>query len=430
MGWILTILNILLTLNVYIAATVKYDGYKTYRLEPTERHHVRWLRDLKHASESKEIDFWSLPHHPHETVDIMVRPTSQAHLEKSLEQQQVPYNVIIGNVQDVIDGQHGSEEETAPGQELFDYSRYHTYEEIQQWIEDFTAENSHIADELLLTTSFEGRPINGLRLGKKTSHRKAVYFQAGIHAREWISPAMLMYITKLLAENYGRDNIVTRFLDNFDIYIVPLLNVDGYHYTWTQDRMWRKTRSVTPGNRCPGTDLNRNYGYKWGGEGAWHLSCSDVYCGPHPYSEPEINGSTTFLLNRNKTQDFVAFLDFHSYSQMLLSPWSYSASVTSPHDYADQMSAASKMASALERVHGTKYEYGPSVTTLSAPASGCSQDWAYGILGVKYAFIMELRDLGDFGFLLPDNQIIPTGQETFAAVRALAAHLLHEYIQE
>ena len=73
------------------------------------------------------------------------------------------------------------------------------------------------------------------------------------------------------------------------------------------------------------------------GEGAWHLSCSDVYCGPHPYSEPEINGSTSFLLNLNKTQDFVAFLDFHSYSQMLLSPWSYSASVTSPEDYADQV---------------------------------------------------------------------------------------------
>ncbi len=66
----------------------------------------------------------------------------------------------------------------------------------------------------------------------------------------------------------------------------------------------------------------------------------------------------------------------------------------------------------------------------AAPASGCSQDWAYGVLGVKYAFIMELRDLGDFGFLLPDDQIIPTGQETFAAIRALAAHLLQEYIDD
>ena len=84
------------------------------------------------------MDFWRLPHDPHQTVDIMVKPTLQANLEESLDRHQLPYNVIIDNVQDVIDGQHGSDEETDPGLDSFDYSRYHTYEEVGQCLLEAT----------------------------------------------------------------------------------------------------------------------------------------------------------------------------------------------------------------------------------------------------------------------------------------------------
>ena len=55
--------------------------------------------------------------------------------------------------------------------------------------------------------------------------------------------------------------------------------------------------------------------------------------------------------------------------------------------------------------------------------SGSTKDWAYGVLGVKYAFALELRDKGRYGFLLPANQIMPTGMETFAAIKAMAEEL-------
>ena len=53
------------------------------------------------------------------------------------------------------------------------------------------------------------------------------------------------------------------------------------------------------------------------------------------------------------------------------------------------------------------------------PASGGSEDWTYGELGVKYSFSVELRDKGYYGFLLPPDQIIPSGEETFEGLKAL-----------
>ena len=60
----------------------------------------------------------------------------------------------------------------------------------------------------------------------------------------------------------------------------------------------------------------------------------------------------------------------------------------------------------------------PILPILDA-ASGGAEDWTYGTLGVTYSFSVELRDTGRYGFLLPADQIIPTGEETFEGLKAL-----------
>jgi hypothetical protein len=52
--------------------------------------------------------------------------------------------------------------------------------------------------------------------------------------------------------------------------------------------------------------------------------------------------------------------------------------------------------------------------------SGGADDWAKGVAGIKYAYTVELRDDGTYGFLLPASQIVATGKETFAAIKAVA----------
>ncbi|XP_786036.3 carboxypeptidase B [Strongylocentrotus purpuratus] len=408
---------------VAAASAVRYDGYQALRVEPRDDLQLDFLNSLQKELEGK-ISFWSQPLTTKRPTDIVVQPRFQDDLKEILDAKQIKYSVMIDDVQTLIDSQSRSDDDVKISAD-FDYSVYHTYEEIQAWVFEITAAHSAIAQQFQIATSSEGRPINAVKImtgGVGT--KKAVYWQGGIHAREWVSPATVMFITKSLLENYGVDSDVTEILDKFDYYIVPSLNVDGYSYTWTMDRLWRKTRSINSGSVCRGVDPNRNYEYEWGGEGASTSACSDTYRGPTAFSEPEIAGSSSFLLNAN--QEFVCYIDFHSYSQLWLAPWSYTARARLPNDMDDHDEAAAKAVNALQSVYGTEYIYGPSARTLYA-ASGCSEDWGYATLGAKYSYVVELRDTGRYGFLLPANQIIPTGQETYEAVKALCKHMADEY---
>jgi len=55
--------------------------------------------------------------------------------------------------------------------------------------------------------------------------------------------------------------------------------------------------------------------------------------------------------------------------------------------------------------------------------SGGSKDYTYGALKIKYSFALELRDRGRYGFLLPANQIVPTGIETFEGIKVMAREM-------
>lgn len=60
---------------------------------------------------------------------------------------------------------------------------------------------------------------------------------------------------------------------------------------------------------------------------------------------------------------------------------------------------------------------------FSDEASGCSKDWAYGSMGIKYSYVFELRDTGKHGFLLPKKYIVPTAEETLAAFHSIAINM-------
>ncbi len=76
-------------------------------------------------------------------------------------------------------------------------------------------------------------------------------------------------------------------------------------------------------------------------------------------------------------------------------------------------------------MHGVTYKVGPLSSTVY-PASGISIDWAYGEAGVKYSYTIELRDTGQYGFLLPPDQIVPTGEEIYAFHRAVMRGIREE----
>lgn len=117
------------------------------------------------------------------------------------------------------------------------------------------------------------------------------------------------------------------YVRKIDWYIIPVQNPDGYEWTHTNDRLWRKNRRR---GFCRGVDLNRNYGYKWGGKGTSNNPCSEIYCGPGPFSEPETKAVRDFLAS--SAANFKVSLSFHSYGQYILYPWGYEKVVPPDHE--------------------------------------------------------------------------------------------------
>jgi len=255
----------------------------------------------------------------------------------------------------------------------------------------------------------DGTPVNA---------KKAVWWDGGIHAREWISPATVINIAHALLQNYSHDATITHLVDQFDYYILPVFNVDGYAYTWTNDRLWRKTRSPTSSPNCFGADPNRNWDYKWCEGGASHDPCDDTFCGGKPFSEVETTQVSQFIGAHKDT--IVHYINFHSYSQLWMTPWGYST--TRPKDFKLQDDGSIQAVTALHAVFGTRYAHG-NIGQAIYIASGNTVDWTYGTANVTFSYAVELRDTGEYGFLLPESQIIPTGQETLAAEIALLTYI-------
>lgn len=117
------------------------------------------------------------------------------------------------------------------------------------------------------------------------------------------------------------------------------------------------------------------------------------------------------------------YIDWHSYSQLFMTPYAYTCLPVSPVSVdAELQSLASGFAAAVKNISGTDYDYGPICSTIYL-ASGSSVDYGYDVAGIRYSFAVELRDEGEFGFLLPQEQIYPTGWETWVGVRYLLENI-------
>ncbi|XP_069972407.1 carboxypeptidase B [Penaeus vannamei] len=245
--------------------------------------------------------------------------------------------------------------------------------------------------------------------------RRAVWIEGGLHAREWISPAVALQLVATLAQQCS----VTRAID---VYVVPMANPDGYLYSWASNRLWRKNRRPISGGGCDGVDLNRNWGYKFG-VGASSNPCSEVYKGPATFSEPEtqaLRDAMTAVADGGNLELVVAL---HSYGQVLMYPWGWTAEEAP--DTPDMRRVGEMFASAAQKRHGTVYSVVNSASGFYY-ASGATDDWAKGVLNTKYVYTLELRDEGAYGFYLQASQILPTAEEVWQGLRMMLLALTPE----
>ncbi|XP_003968067.2 carboxypeptidase B [Takifugu rubripes] len=400
---------------VALAEITRFEGEKVFRLQPVLDEHVTVIKNL---AQSIELDFWS-PESEKQVgidmdVDIRVHAQYLDLVYTTLEQSGMEYEILLEDLQAAVDGQADNK----PSPRAHSYTKYNTWAQIQSWIASISTSNKDLISKEVIGNTYEGRPMTLLKLGRKSSFAKpAIFMDCGIHAREWISPAFCQWFVKEALSTFGSNAQMTSLLNQMDVYVLPVFNIDGYEYTHTNNRMWRKTRSRKSGTSCVGADPNRNFDAGWCTLGASSNPCSDTFCGYSPESEIEVKNVANFI-RRNKAV-IKAYLTVHSYSQLLLFPYSYSYNLAAHHS--ELLKVAEGASAALRSLYGTRYTSGPGATTIY-PAAGGSDDWAYD-LGVKYSYTFELRDTGRYGFLLPESQIKPTCEETMLAVKYIAAYV-------
>ena len=292
------------------------------------------------------------------------------------------------------------------------FDTYHSYAEIESGLHSL--ESSGIAKVESIGLSVEGRQIWAIKISDEPSvddqDEPDALFVGLHHAREWISAEVPYYLAVNLVQSYDSDSTVKMLIDNSEIWIVPVVNPDGLEYSRTNDRDWRKNRRDN-GDGTFGVDLNRNYGYMWGGGGSSGETDSDTYRGPSAFSEPETIAIRDFVQDSNR--DFQIVMSYHSYSQLILYPWGYT---DDPAPDSSVLSVlAEEMSDLIQGVHGETYT--PQQSSDLYIASGDLTDWVYGTLEIP-PFTIELRPESWQiipGFELPESQIPDTCEENWPA---------------
>ncbi|KAJ0303921.1 hypothetical protein COL516b_006365 [Colletotrichum fioriniae] len=303
------------------------------------------------------------------------------------------------------------------------FNSYHAYADHLQFLKDLVSSYPSNAEIVTSGSSLQGNAITGIHIyGTSKGTKPAVVFHSTVHAREWISTMANEYIAWNLLSKYSSDTEIKSFVDKYDFYIFPVVNPDGFIYTQTTNRLWRKNRQSTSGSTCIGHDINRNWPFQWSVTGGASTDpCAEDFKGLSQGDAPETAALSAWLAKTKSAQGLKLFIDFHAYSQLFMTPYGYSCTAVSAKN-TELQSLAKGAVAAIKAVHGTSYQYGPICTTIYK-ATGSSVDYVNDVVKADYTFTQELRDTGNYGFVLPAAQIVPTSEETYAGVRYLLQNM-------
>ncbi|CAG2101842.1 unnamed protein product [Medioppia subpectinata] len=344
-------------------APVDFSDHKIVKIYPKYDTDLQQLHRLQRIF-SSNVDFFADPTPDMSPFTALVGPDGR--FLQALNASDISYEVVVNSFQSVIDRER--EANTRPSSQVgFDYdNKYNTYEDI--------------------TTELK-------RIGS-----------AGIHAREWVAVAACLWVTNQLVTTTTYDNL----LDKYEFIIVPTLNPDGYVYTHTVNRKWRKTRSKS--GLCFGADPNRNWDAAFCETGASTDPCDDKYCGKSAFSEPETKAMSELIAT--KASNTAGYFSIHCFGQLFMYPWGHKAG--NPPNYAQLDKLAHLGVDAIKATNNVTYTPG-----------GISKTIFYDKLKIQMAFAIELRPDRSHpdGFILDPKFIKPVSTEAWNGLRAVIENL-------
>ncbi|MQA26490.1 MAG: hypothetical protein GEU94_13705 [Micromonosporaceae bacterium] len=303
------------------------------------------------------------------------------------------------------------------GASAFDFppadSNYHNFAELTAVVNQVTTNYPSIARKFVIGKSYEGRDIMAVKISDNVAvdeDEPEVLFTHNQHAREHLTVEMAVYLLKEFTDKYSSDTRIRNLVNSREIWILPSLNPDGAEYDVATGsyRYWRKNRQPNSGSSYVGTDLNRNWDYRWGCCGGSSGSpSSETYRGAAPESAPEVKVVANFVRSRIQggVQQIKTGIDFHTYSELVLWPYGYTYNDTDTGMTADDARVFQTLGQNLASTNN----YTPEQASDLYITDGSIDDFLWGrhkIFG--YTFEMYPRSSNP-GFYPPDEVI---GRET------------------
>lgn len=298
------------------------------------------------------------------------------------------------------------------GSRKFDH--FYRFNEIRYFLKKQVKRHPKLITLESVGKSFENRDLWLVKISNSgfDGSKPVIFIEAGTHAREWIPVMTTISLINELTEN------ANQYPEMFDVdwMILPVLNPDGYEYSHTKDRMWRKSRSVNNGSTCRGTDTNRNFAYKWEVPSvASDDPCISTFRGPHPESDPEVKVLSNLLL---QNRDIIKlYLSMHAFGGSILYGPGYKTGIHYENEE-ELEELGFRVAAAIMNVNPNEaYQVANSAEYLY-PAAGASDDFAMGAAGIPYAYTIEIGT--EDSFEVPPSKISQLSREIFAGYREFA----------
>ncbi|MGH3715579.1 MAG: M14 family metallopeptidase [Micromonosporaceae bacterium] len=300
------------------------------------------------------------------------------------------------------------------GVSTFDFppadSGYHNYAEMVAEVDAVVAAYPSIARKVVLGKSYENRDIIALKISDNVAVDEAepeVLFTHNQHAREHLTVEMAVYLMKEFTGKYGSDATIRGHVDSREIWILPSLNPDGAEYDVATGsyRSWRKNRQPNAGSSYVGTDMNRNWDYKWGCcNGSSGSTSSDTYRGTAPESAPEVKVVADFVRSRVRdgVQQIKTAIDFHTYSELVLWPYGYTYNDTDTGMTADD----ARVFQTLGRDMAATNNYTPEQASDLYITDGSIDDYLWGVHKI-FGYTFEMYPASANPGFYPPDEVIP-----------------------
>ncbi|CAG9789474.1 unnamed protein product [Diatraea saccharalis] len=341
--------------NFKTCQSKRYDDFSLFSVIPEEVEHLKFLQNLE---KQKYIDiiFWRKPLKLYHEVHFIVNPADTNLLVERAKHFKIKINLLQPNLQQAFDDQR-IKRYLRLRVETFSWDYYHSLEDIYQWMTDLTLKYQENVEVITIGNSTEGRDILALEVMNGIG-KKQVLIEGGIHGNEWISVEFVTYLANQLINNDGSNQQLAALAKNYNWYLIPILNPDGYDYNQKVDRLYRKNRNKY-GDGI-GVDLNRNFDYSFRKFATSDDPNDENYCGPNPFSEPETKALKSFM---DKTlNDLYAYVAIHSYGQKIVIP--YSDRVNHVDDYAEMANYGKQAIVKMYKLYGRKYSVGTFYDTM------------------------------------------------------------------